>query len=72
MNRLNFKTTQGILEEVENAANDYMVSRNIQDAAARLKSCDIAIKIHALEHMKDRFQTMKLKYENKVQSIEME
>lgn len=55
--RVDFSTTGGILDEIENSANDFLCNGDINTAEVRAKNCDVAIKIHALEHMKERFRT---------------
>lgn len=60
MRQHDYQTTQGILDAIEFSANEFESTRNLADASSRMKACDVAIKIHALEHMKDRFDTMKM------------
>jgi hypothetical protein len=63
---INFQTTQGILNEIESTANDFINNGELNIADRRARNCDVAIKVHALEHMKERFQTIQREKQEKL------
>jgi len=63
---INFQSTQGILDEIESTANDFMTNNLMDVADRRARNCDVAIKVHALEHMKERFQTIQMEKQKKL------
>jgi len=70
MEKINYGTTQGILDEIQQSANDFIESNVCNDKASaiiRAKNCDIALKIHQLEHIKERFQTVQMEKQIKLE-----
>ena len=66
MQTVNFTTTQGVLEEIQDAANEFLVKRNVAETTTRLRATDQALKQHALEHIKERFNTIQIEKQQKV------
>ena len=61
-----YTTTHGILDEIQASGNEFLATGDMKRAVIRVKHCDIAIKTHALNHIKERFQTIQMEKQRKL------
>jgi len=54
---VDFSTPNGILAEIQKSVNDFKADvRRHDEIELRLRGCNSAIKIHALNHMKEKLE----------------
>lgn len=57
---VDFKTTQGILKEIEDSVNDFKSdTTRIDEVEIRLRGCNHACKIHMINHLVDKLDYQK-------------
>lgn len=55
MKRVDFKTSKGILQEIEDSINDFKEDKKrLPEVEMRLRGCNHAVKIHMLQFMQEK------------------
>ena len=63
--KVNFKTTKGILTEIEDSVNEFKADTTIYDQAElRIRGCNSAIKIHMLDYVVNKLEEQKKRIKN--------